>query len=296
MGDTPNKAAAGLHRWLEKETNDGCYSDIHYGASLNDHIFHDLEIHLTGETITAEQARQLFVVPALSESLHDSHDSTENNDNDTDDNEEEELDQHEYESDFEDAGKTSEEEDKALMVFALLLIKQRLLLIYLTTQAKRGQSEQLQLNKKNATKSLMKRGRRYERIENLMEQYEAPHVPVEGVQHSDNEDEDQVPTAQESLATKLAMIATQITTPEEQVQVEHGALKITKRDMSLMKEKLLDTKSIEASLMEHAGKLLRWHNQPKIERSTVLKAAYKYERQALFHVMSSRACQGCNAH
>ena len=80
------------------------------------------------------------------------------------------------------------------------------------------------------------------------------------------------------------MIATQITMSEEQVQVEHGALKITKTDMSLMKKKLLDTKSIEASLMEHADKLLRWHNQPKIDRSTVLKAANEYEKQKLYSI------------
>ena len=221
--DTPKKAAAGLHRLLSKEINNECYSDMHYGASLSDHTFHDLEIHTTGETITAEQIRQLFVVPALSESLHGSHGSTENNDNDTDDNEQEELDTHEYESDFEDAGITSEDEDKVLMAFALLLIKQRLLPIQLTIQAKQGQSEQLQLNKKTAAKSLMTSERRYEHIENLMEQYEAPHVPVEGIEHSDNEDEDQVPTAQELLATKLTMITTQIKTSEEAVQVAHCA-------------------------------------------------------------------------
>ena len=44
-------------------------------------------------------------------------------------------------------------------------------------------------------------------------------------------------------------------------------------------KKLLDNKSIEASLMEHAGKLHRWHIQPKIDRSTVLKAATEYGKQ-----------------
>ena len=56
-----------------------------------------------------------------------------------------------------------------------------------------------------------------------------------------------------------------------------------------MKKKLLDTKSIEASLMEHADKLLRWHNQPKIDRSTVLKAASEYEKQNNFIPFEERA-------
>ena len=49
--------------------------------------------------------------------------------------------------------------------------------------------------------------------------------------------------------------------------------------MGLMKNKLLDNKSIEASLIEHAAKLHRWHLQPKIERSTVLKAVNEYTKE-----------------
>ena len=49
-----------------------------------------------------------------------------------------------------------------------------------------------------------------------------------------------------------------------------------------MKRKLLDTKMIEARLIEHAGKLLRWNNQSKIDRSTVLKAVNGYEKQKNF--------------
>ena len=69
-----------------------------------------------------------------------------------------------------------------------------------------------------------------------------------------------------------------MTTSELQVQTAQDALKITTRDKGLMKNKLLDNTSIEASLIEHAAKLHRWHLQPKIERSTVLKAANEYTK------------------
>ena len=127
--------------------------------------------------------------------------------------------------------------EQALLAFALRLIKQRLRLIYLTIQAKQGQSEQLQLTKNTATKSLMRCERRHERIEILLEQIDASHVPVEGVQNSDDEDEDPVPSARSarararSLANKLTMIVTPITTSEEQVQEAQDALKITTRDI-----------------------------------------------------------------
>ena len=63
--DTLEKAAAGLHRWLEEELKARDYSDIHFGTSVNDHTFNNLEIHVMGEKLTAEQVRQLFVVPVL---------------------------------------------------------------------------------------------------------------------------------------------------------------------------------------------------------------------------------------
>ena len=65
--------------------------------------------------------------------------------------------------------------------------------------------------------------------------------------------ENSVPTARSArararaLATKLKEIATQMTTSEQQVQTALDALKITERDMSLMKQKLLDNKSIEVN-------------------------------------------------
>ena len=120
--NTPKKTlAAGLHRLLEKEINNKCYSGplLPDGESMHDHIFVDVEIHATGETITAEQQRQLFVVRALLESLQDSNGSTETNDNDTDDNDQEELEEHEYEENFEPgAGKTSEDKGAATMALA----------------------------------------------------------------------------------------------------------------------------------------------------------------------------------
>ena len=105
---------------------------------------------------------------------------------------------------------------------ALEFITQRLRLIQLTNQAKKDQSEQLQLTKKTAEKALKKCERRYEQLENQLEKYDAPQVPVKGVEHSDdNEDEVPVPTAQEILATKLTMMTTQITTSEEELQAAH---------------------------------------------------------------------------
>ena len=59
--DTLEKAAAGLHRWLEEELKAGDYSDIHYGTSVNDHTSNNLEIHVTGEKLTAEQVRLLLL-------------------------------------------------------------------------------------------------------------------------------------------------------------------------------------------------------------------------------------------
>ena len=44
-----------------------------------------MEIHSTGEKLTAAEMQQLFVMSALPESLHDSGGSIENNDTDADD-------------------------------------------------------------------------------------------------------------------------------------------------------------------------------------------------------------------
>ena len=51
--DTPQEAAVGLHRELATELASGSYSDLHHGSSLNDHNFHEMEIHSTGEKLTA---------------------------------------------------------------------------------------------------------------------------------------------------------------------------------------------------------------------------------------------------
>jgi len=173
------------------ELNNDCYGDLHHGSSLDDHIFNDMEIHSTGEKLTAKQIRQLFVVPVLSQSMHDSDGGIENNDNDdrddnddTDEYDREELEEDEHKDEFEDAGKTSHEKDKALMAYALLLIEQRRLLILLTKQAKQGHSERLQSIKNTATKSLMKCDRRQDRLEQELERYEASNVSVEGEQTS----------------------------------------------------------------------------------------------------------------
>ena len=165
--------------------------DIHHGSSLDNHTFHDMEIHATGEKLTAEEIRQLFVVPDLPQSLHDSdgggidnNDTDDTDGNDEDEDDREELEEDEHKDEFEDAGKTSHETDKALMAYTLLLIEQRRLLILLTKQAKQGHSERLQSNKDTATKSLMKCDRRHERFEQELERYEASYVPVEGEQPS----------------------------------------------------------------------------------------------------------------
>ena len=83
--DTPGEAAVGLHRELAKELENGSYSDLHHGSSLNDYNFQGMEIHSTGENLTAAEMQQLFVMSALPESLHDSGGSIENNDTDADD-------------------------------------------------------------------------------------------------------------------------------------------------------------------------------------------------------------------
>ena len=288
--DTPQEAAVGLHRELATELASGSYSDLHHGSTPNDYNFHEKEIHSTGEKLTAAEMQQLFVVPALPQFLHNSGGSIENSDTDADDNDrsdsdendQEELEEHEYEANFDSsAGTTSHEQDQAVMAYVLQLIKQRERLILLTIQAKQGQSEQLQQNKKTATKSLMKCDRRQENYEQQLEQLEALLVPADGEQSSNDEEEESVPTARSSrakaraLKEKLEETATQMTTSKLQVQTAQDALKITTRDKSLMKNKLLDNQSIEASLIEHAAKLHRWHLQPRIERSTVLKAHHK---------------------
>ena len=197
-----------------------------------------------------------------------------------------ELEGHEYEEDFEpSAGRTSHDEDKAVMAYVLQLIEQRERLILLTIQAKQDQCDKLQRDKKTATKSLTKCERRQENYEEQLEQLEALLDPAEGEQPSNDEDEDSVPTARSTRARaraikeKLDECATQMNTSELQVQTAQDALKITSRDMGLMKNKLLDNQSIEASLIEHAAKLHRWHLQPQIERSTVLKAANEYTKE-----------------
>ena len=291
---TPQEAATGLHRVLAKELERECYGDLHHGSSPKDHNSHEVEIHSMGENLTAADVKQLFVVSDPPQSLHDSGGGIENNDtdaddndrSDTDDDDQEELEEDEYEEDFEpSAGRTSHDGDKTLMAYALQLIKQRERLILLTIQAKQGQSEQLQQNKKTATKSLMKCERRQEKYEEQLELLEARLDPAEGEQTSNDEDEESVPTARSTrssvrtLKNKLNETATQMTTSELQVQAAQDALKITTRDMGLMKNKLLDNQSIEASLIEHAAKLHRWHLQPKIERSTVLKAVNEYTKE-----------------
>ena len=234
---------------------------------------------------------------ALPQFLHNSGGSIENNDTDADDNDrsdsdendQEELEEHEYEPTFDSsAGRTSHEQDKAVMAYVLQLIKQRERLILLTIQAKQDQCDKLQQDKKTATKSLTKCERRQENYEEQLEQLEALLDPAEGEQPSNDEDEESVPTARSTrararaLKEKLDETATQMTTSELQVQTAQDALKITTRDMGLMKNKLLDNQSIEASLIEHAAKLHRWHLQPKIERSTVLKAANEYTKEKNF--------------
>ena len=204
----------------------------------------------------------------------------------TDENDQEELEEHEYEPTFDSsAGRPSNEQDKAVMAYVLQLIQQRERLILLTIQAKQDQCDKLQQDKKTATKSLEKCDRRQENYEQQLEQLEALLDPADGEQPSNDEEEESVPTARSSRASaralkeKLEETATQMTTSKLQVQTAQDALKITTRDMGLMKNKLLDNKSIEASLIEHAAKLHRWHLQPKIERSTVLKAANEYTKE-----------------
>ena len=294
LWDTPQKAAVGLHRELATELASGSYSDLHHGSSPNDHNFHEMEIHSTGEKLTAAEMQQLFVMSAPPQFLHNSGGSIENSDTDADDNDrsdsdendQEEFEEHEYEANFDSsAGTTSHEQDQAVMAYVLQLIKQRERLILLTIQAKQDQCDTLQRDKKTATKSLMKCERRQENYEEQLEQLEALLDPAEGEQTSNDEDEESVPTARSTrssvrtLKTKLNETATQMTTSELQVQTAQDALKITTRDMGLMKNKLLDNQSIEASLIEHAAKLHRWHLQPKIERSTVLKAVNEYTKE-----------------
>lgn len=292
---TPQEAAVGLHRELAKELARKNYGDLHHGSSLNDYNFHEMEIHSTGEKLTAEDVQQLFVMSDHPQLLHGSGGGIENNDtdaddyddrSDTDDNDQEELEAHEYEEGFEPrAGRTSHGEDRAVMAYGLRLIKQRVRLILLTIQAKQDQCDKLQLDKNTATKSLVKCERRQEKLEEQLELLEARPDPAEGEQSSNDEDEESVPTARSTrssvsaLKEKLNEIATQMNTSELLVQAAHDALKITTRDMGLMKNKLLDNQSIEASMIEHAAKLHRWHLQPKIERSTVLKAVNEYTKE-----------------
>ena len=224
--DTPQEAAVGLHRELATELARGSYSDLHHGSSLNDHNFRDREIHSTGEKLTAAEMQQLFVMSDLPQFLHDSGGSIENNDTDADDNDrsdsdendQEELEEHEYEANFDSsAGRTSHEEDKAVMAYVLQLIKQRERLILLTIQAKQDQCDKLQRDKKTATKSLTKCERRQENYEEQLEQLEALLDPAEGEQPSNDEDEDSVPTARSTrararaLKEKLNETATQMT-------------------------------------------------------------------------------------
>jgi hypothetical protein len=288
--DSPLKIHVGLHRFTEREIATGTFKGpgLTNGNKMDADDFTDIAIHKTGKHMTAREHAQLFVMRPIREPLQGSGgDGIDNDDNDyNDDNEQEELEEHEYEPTFDSsAGRTSHEQDEAVMAYVLQLIKQRERLILLTIQAKQGQSEQLQQNKKTATKSLMKCERRQEKYEEQLELLEARLDPAEGEQTSNDEDEESVPTARSTrssvrtLKNKLNETATQMTTSELQVQAAQDALKITTRDMGLMKNKLLDNQSIEASLIEHAAKLHRWHLQPKIERSTVLKAVNEYTKE-----------------
>ena len=288
--DSPLKIHVGLHRFTEREIATGTFKGpgLTNGNKMDADDFTDIAIHKTGKHMTAREHAQLFVMRPIREPLQGSGgDGIDNDDNDyNDDNEQEELEEHEYEPTFDSsAGRTSHEQDEAVMAYVLQLIKQRERLILLTIQAKQGQSEQLQQNKKTATKSLMKCERRQEKYEEQLELLEARLDPAEGEQTSNDEDEESVPTARSTrssvrtLKNKLNETATQMTTSELQVQAAQDALKITTRDMGLMKNKLLDHRSIQASLIEHAAKLHRWHLQPKIERSSVLKAANEYTKE-----------------
>ena len=72
---------------------------------------------MTGENLTGKEVRQLFVVPVLSQSLHDSDGGIENNDcdddnDDTDENDQEELEEDEYEEEFEDAARPATRKTK----------------------------------------------------------------------------------------------------------------------------------------------------------------------------------------
>ena len=209
LWDTPQKAAVGLHRVLAKELANGSYSDLHHGSSPNDYNFHEKEIHSTGVKLTAAEMQQLFVVPALPQFLHNSGGSIENSDTDADDNDrsdseendQEEFEEHEYEPTFDSsAGRTSHEQDEAVMAYVLQLIQQRERLILLTIQAKLDQCDKLQQNEKAATKSLMKCDRRQEHYEQQLEQLEALPDPAEGEQPSNDEEEDSVPTARSTRA------------------------------------------------------------------------------------------------
>ena len=124
-----------------------------------------------------------------------------------------------------------------------------------------------------------------------MERYEASNVSVEGEQTSneeDDENENPVLSARSArararaIANKLEETVTLMKTSEQEVQTAQDALKITERDMSLMNQKLLDNRSIEKSLIKHAGKLHRWHSTKKIDKSTVLKAANEYTKRENF--------------
>ena len=85
-GTRPKEAAVGLHRELAKELANGSYSDLHHGSTPNDYNFHEMEIHSTGEKLTAAEMQQLFVMSALPQFLHNSGGSIENSDTDADDN------------------------------------------------------------------------------------------------------------------------------------------------------------------------------------------------------------------
>ena len=62
LWDTPKEAAVGLHRELATELKRESYGDLHHGSSPNDHNFHEMEIHSTGEKLTAADVQQLFVM------------------------------------------------------------------------------------------------------------------------------------------------------------------------------------------------------------------------------------------
>ena len=93
--DTPEEAAVGLHRELAKELENGSYSDLHHGSSLNDYNFHEMEIHSTGEKLTAAEMQQLFVMSAPPQFLHNSGGSIENSDTEVDDNDRSDSDENE---------------------------------------------------------------------------------------------------------------------------------------------------------------------------------------------------------